>query len=426
MKGSIRYIDRSKLHRLLQFKLPNLLSFTREGTSYALFSVALLLNFFASIHVVYFWAVEAYMPLLTMPLNVLALLISRTIPNSPFQRNDFFFPLVLSIVVPFYQNIVNAMNWVPYFLAIMYAPMFYALFRLNKDLLRKTSTIVCKILALFLLVSMFFFFLYLIGYHLPGSSLVRGSYSYTNHYFFLLDDRDLWLIIPRFHSVFMEPGHMGTTIVLLLATQIGEWKRWYNRILFFALFISFSLAAYGLLAILTFLRLWILRRKILIKGILLISFIAAVIGGSFLYNDGDNMLNQLIVMRLEMTDTGDDFEGNNRVSENFKKEFESYITTGDVLFGRDMPLGVWGNSGYRVYIYDFGLFGFLLVLIFYFFSFKSGKDIRCIVSAFILSLVNFWIRGYPLLMAFYLPYFILSQFEIDKDITRKPLQRDEQ
>lgn len=126
------------------------------------------------------------------------------------------------------------------------------------------------------------------------------------------------------------------------------------------------------------------------------------------------MLNTLIVMRLEMNDSGDDFEGNNRVSEDFKKEFDSFIDSSDILFGREMDLSSWGNSGYRVYIYDYGIIGLLLFLTFYYFAFRSGTDKRAITAAYILSLTNFWIRGYPMMFAFLFPYFLISQLDISQ------------
>ena len=50
-------------------------------------------------------------------------------------------------------------------------------------------------------------------------------------------------------------------------------------------------------------------------------------------------------------------------------------------------------------------------LVFYFFAFRTGRDKRAIIAAFVLSLTNFWIRGYPMLFAFVYPYFIISQLD---------------
>ena len=423
-----RYIDISKYRRCLYIDLNKYLVFGKRDIAIALFTIGIAINIFASIHVMYFWMIEAYCPFVTMPLFIMSVLLSRSTRTPIFTRTDFLLPTLLSLIVQYYQCLVNAQNIVPFIISTASLCMFYCMFRIDKEIAEKSLTKICKVFAGFLIISILFFFLHFIGVNLPNVSVERGNYSYTNFFFFLLDDRELWnILIPRFNSVFLEPGHMGTTIIMLLATQIGKWKKWYNVVLFVALLMSFSLAAYCLGVMLLFLRLWMLRRKIVLKVLGLVSFLGIIVGGSFVYNDGDNMLNNLIVMRLEVSDTGDDFKGNNRVSEDFEKEFESFLGSSDVLFGREMDYEGWGNSGYRVYIYDYGMAGFALFLLFYFFAFRTGRDIRAITTAFVLAMTNFWIRGYPMLFAFLYPYFIISQMnnkldtlkEQDNDATKE-------
>ena len=423
-----RYIDISKFRRCLYIDLNKYLVFGKRDIAIALFTIGIAINIFASIHVMYFWMIEAYCPFVTMPLFIMSVLLSRSTHTPIFTRTDFLLPTLLSLIVQYYQCLVNAQNIVPFIISTASLCMFYCMFRIDKEIAEKSLTKICKVFAGFLIISILFFFLHFIGVNLPNVSVERGNYSYTNFFFFLLDDRELWnILIPRFNSVFLEPGHMGTTIIMLLATQIGKWKKWYNVVLFVALLMSFSLAAYCLGVMLLFLRLWMLRRKIVLKVLGLVSFLGIIVGGSFVYNDGDNMLNNLIVMRLEVSDTGDDFKGNNRVSEDFEKEFESFLGSSDVLFGREMDYEGWGNSGYRVYIYDYGMAGFALFLLFYFFAFRTGRDIRAITTAFVLAMTNFWIRGYPMLFAFLYPYFIISQMnnkldtlkEQDNDATKE-------
>ena len=423
-----RYIDISKFRRCLYIDLNKYLVFGKRDIAIALFTIGIAINIFASIHVMYFWIIEAYCPFVTMPLFIMSVLLSRSTHTPIFTRTDFLLPTLLSLIVQYYQCLVNAQNIVPFIISTASLCMFYCMFRIDKEIAEKSLTKICKVFAGFLIISILFFFLHFIGVNLPNVSVERGNYSYTNFFFFLLDDRELWnILIPRFNSVFLEPGHMGTTIIMLLATQIGKWKKWYNVVLFVALLMSFSLAAYCLGVMLLFLRLWMLRRKIVLKILGLVSFLGIIVGGSFVYNDGDNMLNNLIVMRLEVSDTGDDFKGNNRVSEDFEKEFESFLGSSDILFGREMDYEGWGNSGYRVYIYDYGMAGFALFLLFYFFAFRTGRDIRAITTAFVLAMTNFWIRGYPMLFAFLYPYFIISQMnnkldtlkEQDNDATKE-------
>ncbi|MDD5896142.1 MAG: hypothetical protein PUC79_07660 [Prevotellaceae bacterium] len=396
------------------------LVFCKRDIAIALFTTGIAINIFASIHVMYFWMIEAYCSFVTMPLFIMSVLLSRSSRTPIFIRTDFLLPTLLSLIVQYYHSFVNAQNIVPFIISTASLCMFYCMFSIDKEIAEKSLTKICKVFAGFLIISILFFFLHFIGVNLPNMSAERGNYSYTNFFFFLLDDRELWnILIPRFNSVFLEPGHMGTTIIMLLATQIGKWRKWYNVVLFVAMLMSFSLAAYCLGVMLLFLRLWMLRRKIVLKILGLLSFLGIIVGGSFVYNDGDNMLNNLIVMRLEVSDTGDDFKGNNRVSEDFEKEFESFLGSSDVLFGREMDYEGWGNSGYRVYIYDYGMAGFALFLVFYFFAFRTGRDIRAITTAFVLAMTNFWIRGYPMLFAFLYPYFIISQMNQKNDTLKE-------
>lgn len=417
MLSRLRYIDTSRLNKFLRIDVSGLYIWNKQSVAFNLFQIGLILNVFASIHVSLLWLIEPYIYLLTAPLFFMSILLSRSSSRGIFTRTDFLLPMLLCLIVQYYQSMVNSLNIVPYILTTSSVLLYYSVFSIDSSLAQKATNSICRWFAAFLIVSMAAFFLVLIGINLPGYYVVHGNYSYTNYFLFLLDDRDIFTIIPRFHSVFLEPGHMGTTIVMLLATQIGQWKRWYNVVMIVAAVLSFSLAAYCLGVMLLFLRLWLMRRKIVLKAALLIGIIAGIVGGSFVYNDGDNMLNQLIVMRLEMSDTGDDFEGNNRVSEDFEKEFESYLTSSDVFFGKEMDYEIWGNSGYRVYIFDFGIVGLMLFLTFYFVAFKSGHDKRAICVTFVLAMTNFWIRGYPMIFAFLLPYFITSQLDIYKTLT---------
>ena len=414
MNINLRYININWINKIRYINISRVFIYNKRDVAFALFTFGIAINIFASIHVMYFWPIEAYCPLVTMPLFVFACLLSNSISTPIFTRKDFILPTLFSLLIQYYQSFVNAQNLVPYIISSSSIVMYYCMFSINKKKIFDSMTYISKCLAFFLIFSLFFFFIHYLGFNLPNIPSERGNYSYTNYFFFLFDDRELWnILLPRFNSVFLEPGHLGTTLVMILATQIGQWKKWYNIVMIIAAIFTFSLAAYCLAVILLFLRLWILRKKIMAKIIILISSISIVVGGSFLYNDGDNLLNTLIVSRLEMNDSGDDFKGNNRVSENFEKEFISFLSSSDVLLGRDMDYEGFGNSGYMVYIYDHGLLGLFGFLAFYYFAFRTGKDKRAIISAFILSMTNFWIRGYPLLLAFFFPYFLISQLEIN-------------
>ncbi len=67
-----------------------------------------------------------------------------------------------------------------------------------------------------------------------------------------------------------------------------------------------------------------------------------------------------------------------------------------------------GNSGYKVFIYENGIVGTVLMLIFYIASLGKIRDRRATASAFILALLGFIVRGYPLWYSNYLTYYDLA------------------
>lgn len=409
----IRY---STLRKLLTINVGSLVRWDKEKVSLALFYSAILLAFFWSANVSLLWPLTSVGTILASALLVVSMLISNSMKTSIFTRKDFLQPTILCLLVILQRNITMSKNIVGSIVSLFTLFVFIAILRLDPKYYSKLATLLCKFLGGFLAVSFAAFVLYLLGISLPGRSVDwNGQYFYTNYLLFLVDDRSLFEIVPRFHSIFLEPGHMGTIIVLLLGTQIGHWDTWYNRMMMVAMFVSFSLAAYGLFVILLFLRMWMLRKKMLKSVILTLLGIAAVVGGSFIYKQGDNMLNQLIVLRLEVNETGDDIVGNNRVSQQFQSEFDKFVKSPDLFLGR----GIWvdeegsGNAGYKLYLYENGLLGFILVYLFYYFSMRKAKDKRAFWAMMILSLANFWIRSYPLWFAFYIPYFLMAHQNID-------------
>ena len=54
-----------------------------------------------------------------------------------------------------------------------------------------------------------------------------------------------------------------------------------------------------------------------------IAFFIAAITTAFTYNGGNNLVHDLILLRLEVND--DKLEGDNRVTGNFEKDYENYI-----------------------------------------------------------------------------------------------------
>lgn len=418
-------------HISRSWDIQNLFKINKERLTIFLTFSALILAFFNSANVSFTWSLGLLGPILSCALLIVAMLISNSQKQKVFTRRDFLLPMIVCILLYLYLNTMEKKNVLGYTFSFFYIFIYFAILRLDARYYQRLSNCICKVLATFLIVSIAAFFLHLLGANLPHRSASWADwYFYTDYYLFLLDDRYMQQLFPRFHSIFLEPGHMGTILVLLLATQIGHWKRWYNLVMMFAMLISFSLAAYGLFVILIFIRMWVLNRHVVRNAIIAVAALAAIVGGSFVYKQGDNMLNQLIVLRFALNETGDDIVGNNRVSHNLEAEYQTLIHSSDILFGR----GKWvdeesvGNAGYKLFLYEYGIAGFLLVALFYLLSFADVHNKRLYFITVVFALVNFWIRAYPLWFAFYIPYFLMVHQHIDTstyDTCKPTLSRHE-
>ena len=386
---------------------------SKESIVNVFFVIGMLVAYFCSLDPWFLWPLHSLYPVLASLFLFVALYISHTMEHPLFDRQDWVYPVVMFVIANSYTLIKRDLNINGYISMLFSAAIFMSMFRIRRQLMEKTVQVITKLMACLLAVSIPFYFLYLFGFNLPSSNIVFGDYTYsfTNYYFFLLDDRAMFDIVPRFQSVFIEPSHLGIATTLLLFFQIGKWKKWYNLVLLFATFISFSLTAYVMLVVIVFLHLWIKRRNIIGKIIFIVTLITALVVGSFYYNDGDNWLNNLIVMRLEMEDG--EMAGDNRVTEDFQNEFDEFVTSADIFIGRyfDREQNSFGNAGIKVFFYEYGLLGIFLVLFFYYLMFKGSKDPRLSWAGFIVAMLPFIVSAFPFWLYFIIPIYGLVHSE---------------
>lgn len=402
-------IPSSKIDSMFKVDLSKFYLIEKRQLSDFFLCTGILLLYFGSLHPWFLWPLKELYPIPAACLLLTSYIIANSMKESAFNRQDSQAAIFCYALLSFYIIISGSQNINAYITNCFSIMAVYVLLKSDTSLLNRMLNIVAKVFALMLIPSIAGFVMYLIGFGLPHSNAVFGDnlYSFSNYYFFMVDDRFLMTLIPRFQSVFLEPGHLGSATAVLLMTQLGHWKKWWNVILIVASIISFSLASYALLIALSFLSLWV-QRKGLIKKMIAVAFaIGAIAACATLYNGGDNLVNNLILARLEVDDRTGEMAGNNRVDEGFEKEYDKFITTTDAFFGRDMskiPKGS-GNSGYRVFIYQNGLVGLLLVILFYGISFRSYGDIRYLQTCVCISVLIFWIRGYPLWYSNFIPIF---------------------
>lgn len=425
-------IPRSKIDNLFKIDLSKLYFIEKQKISEVCLYIGMLILYFGSLHPWFLWPLKELYPIPAVCLLFVSYLLANSAQSGMYCRNGYLKGLMCYIVLSFYIIINGGQNVNAYIINCFSVFSVFILFKTELKTLDRVMTFIAKVFALLLLVSMFFFVAYLVGVGLPYRDTVFGDnlYSFSNYYFFMVDDRSLLAIIPRFQSVFLEPGHLGSAASVLLMTQIGRWKRWWNVTLMVACVISFSLAAYAIIIALSFLNLWVQRKNLIGKFLVVTALMGGVAASATFYNGGDNLINNLILARLEIDEKTGDIVGNNRVDVNFEKEFDKFIATSDAIFGRDMDkiAAGSGNSGYRVFIYKHGLVGMCLVILFYGFMFTDYRDIRHLLMCICISLLIFWIRGYPLWYSNFIPIFaavgIGSGAKVTKSSTFKRQHKD--
>lgn len=160
----------------------------------------------------FMWPFAAYYTLMAAMFVFFAFLVDNGQQTHLFKREGFAIPLVLFFLSTFLMRLVNKNNIIGFVSISFDLIIYYALLRLNKDEMRHMIDVLTKLLAAFLIISIVGWVLYLVGFPSPYVNAANDDlgYSYENHFIFMIDDRWDTMIIPRFNSIFLEPGHLGT------------------------------------------------------------------------------------------------------------------------------------------------------------------------------------------------------------------------
>lgn len=235
---------------------------------------------------------------------------------------------------------------------------------------------VTKWFSLLLLVSLFFYFLYIVGVPLPHTSMTVGAYdtSISNYYAFVAIDGSY-----RFQSIFREPGYLTMGVAPLLFLNQYNLKNKYVLIMFVAQLFSFSLAGYlvmvvGYIFIIVFSSVTNKVRRITIPLLAFWGFLYATVEIF-----GDNLFQDLIISRLEWENGT--ISGDNRSSNYLDFRFEQTLSSFDIFFTGseyDRELSERGVSGFKLYFVMYGLIGLIVFFWAYlktFFTFTNKRNI---------------------------------------------------
>lgn len=218
---------------------------------------------------------------------------------------------------------------------------------------------------------------------------------YKNYFFFIESTNILKILFYRFNGPFLEPGHLAMVSSLILFANRYNFK--VNRWLWVSLvcvIISLSLSGY----IITIIGYLLLKLKSIRHIIVLtLLFVSAYIFTTQVWNNGDNIMNDLIVARMEY-DEEKGIAGNNRTfgktDENFKLSWEQgKLWTGLGTFDKndDSIAG----AGYKIYFLRSGIISAILVFIFYLNLIPHNCNKRYGYSFIVIIVLLFLQRAYP-------------------------------
>lgn len=399
----------------LAINIKKLVYIPKISIIFGIFFGGILLAYYGSMLPWFIWPLQKVYIIISSFLIGTAMVLDNLSRSMVFSRKNWIVPASLAIMLLILQRIVNKGNVIGFTEALLNGFVIFGLLKLELPYLKKTISMLCKIMGGFLVISMIAFFLHLFGFPLPSIDISKEDllYDFTNYFWFMTSEQQNLLLFPRFQSVFLEPGHLGTATSLLLFTQIGSWKKWYNISLLVATLLTFSLAAYVLLIMIIFVGAWMQGKKLFKKIAIAISVLAITTIVSLTYQDGDNLVNNLILSRMEVDEDGK-LSGDNRVTDSFEDVYDDYVTSSDIWFGRDYSIEEFGfgNSGYRVFLYDYGLICLLLALGFYATMSYNPSQKRSWIAMIIVSIAGFWVRATPMTFYFLIPLYAVPFMDI--------------
>jgi hypothetical protein len=359
-----------------------------------LLKISLLLVFLKSLFAWFLWELNPYIVAAISIFFSILFCIAR--PSYFPLKKEIFISVLLLVLVEFYC--VRGSNINGYFGTLLTTiPIIFVL--LLKDTIKiDLLFFLTSAIALILFVSLCAWILFLAGVQLPYSvvNFNDGQYWYNNYFFFLYNLNPSE-IIPRFSGIFLEPGHLGVITSFLLFANHFALKRKEVLVLLVVTIFTFSLAAYLLLAISISVFLLMKSKKPFFYFALWLSFI--LIGYYFFVtlNHGDNIVNNLIIERLQVVDG--DLAGNNRFSSSMDSYFEGFLKSDNLYTGisnsKYESLDLGPNAGYKVFFLQNGILGTSLLFLFYLSLVFSNKSKEALFFLFVYVLA-FFQRSYAL------------------------------
>lgn len=225
-------------------------------------------------------------------------------------------------------------------------------------------SILTKILAVIIAVSLFFWLLHFfcdvgISVYRQLDLSIIGNVGYLDDYFFFVNNPAL--MFPRFYSIYEEPGALGVLLSLVMIANNFNFRKKSVCVLLLGLIFTYSLAGYMIVTIcFTLSRIKSMRQLFNI----MVGTAAFFLLFYILFKDVE-VLQHLIFNRILGFD---EYGLNHRTTSDLNNFYSSYISSIQSLGG--MGVGYAGHtfaggSGYKIFLIDYGWIGLISLIFIY-------------------------------------------------------------
>lgn len=256
--------------------------------------------------------------------------------------------------------------------------------------------------ALMVLPSMVYYLLNIIGVNIPHTTLLSNQlakynrgWSYSQYPFGLITRESNFGKIDRYCGIFDESGYIGSLAALFIAGGYGKVDRKWIVLLTMEGIFSLSMAFYVLLILFAFTRAFLSGaiKSCIIFIVVILSF------NIFVNTDFHNASINHLQNRIDLSSIF--LVKDNRASERANDVLNNFLKNGGlkILFGygdgsANKNTLIYGSSSYKMFVYDYGIFGTILFVLYFVFISLIKKVKISVLPFIIVFLASFYQRPY--------------------------------
>lgn len=248
--------------------------------------------------------------------------------------------------------IISVLNgYIPISLSLLWLLFGVIFISTKEDIKKETIYVFVNMVCFLLTISIVEYLLFITtGVTLFHTIVLRGTSRIYDHLLFNIYEDIPYMPIPRFQSLMDEPGLLGTLCAFLLYVISGQKRMyWQKTVLWISGFFSFSLAFFAIAPLII-----LPNVKIRAKYVMLV--IIALFASYYFLQD---YVDSFITTRLEREQIS------NRTHIEFETGYKKALDAGRLYLGMGamsyLNIAEGGNAGAKVWIYQYGFIGLLLI-----------------------------------------------------------------